>query len=74
MENLKSFQLEMFSSTKLPSTNPDKHLSEGMGANCAGVETRGKWSLSEKALYINSLELLAGESAILTFPKNKQLD
>ena len=39
-----------------------------------GVEIGGKWSLPEKALHINCLELLAVKNAIPTFTKNKQLD
>ena len=38
----------MFDSTKTPSSNSDRCHSEVMGANCMGVETRGKWFLSEK--------------------------
>ena len=62
----KSFQWKLFDSTKTPSTNSDSCHFEMMGTNCMGVETRGKWSLSEEASHINSMELLAAKNAILT--------
>ena len=47
---------------------------EGLGASCIGMETCGKWSVEEKKLLINILELLAAKNAILAFTKNKTIN
>ena len=46
---------------------------EGWGANCMGMETGGKWSVEERKLHINILELLALKNAILAFTKEKTM-
>jgi len=42
----------------------------GWGAVCNGTRTGGHWSDQEKALHINSLELLAGSFAVKAFTKH----
>ena len=44
---------------------------KGWGAVCNGQRTRGHWSVQEKKLHINSLELLAGTFAIKAFVKHQ---
>ena len=46
----------------------------GWGANCMGMETGRKWSVEERKLHINILELLAVKNAILAFTKEKTID
>ena len=43
----------------------------GWGASCQGLSTGGAWSLQEKKLHINILEMIAAELAIKTFTKGK---
>ena len=38
-----------------------------------GMETGGKWSVEERKLHINILELLALKNAILAFTKEKTM-
>ena len=44
---------------------------KGWGAHFQGVSTGGPWSLEERKLHINCLELLAGSFAIKTFTKTR---
>ena len=43
----------------------------GWGAYCQGTHTGGPWSLREKRLHINCLELLVATLAVKTFLKNQ---
>ena len=43
----------------------------GWGACCGNFQTRGLWSLSERLLHINCLELLAGGFVLKSFLRNK---
>ena len=47
---------------------------EGWGANCIGIETGGKWSVQDRKLHVNILELLAVKNVILTFTKEKTIN
>ena len=44
---------------------------QGWGAACNGARTGGHWSVQERTLRINSLELLAGSFAIKAFAKHR---
>jgi len=44
----------------------------GWGASLNGVSTSGKWSLSEKTLHINALEMKAAENGLKHFCGEKQ--
>ena len=45
---------------------------KGWGASCQTISTGGQWSLQERDLHINVLELKAVQLAILTFTKTKK--
>lgn len=42
---------------------------KGLSAVCRGVQTGGQWSMKEKELHINALELLAVKLTLMTFTK-----
>ena len=44
---------------------------QGWGAVCNGIRTGGHWSIQERTLHINSLELLAGAFAVKAFTKQR---
>ena len=47
---------------------------EGWKASCMSMETWGKWSVEERKLHINILELIAVKNAILAFTKEKTIN
>lgn len=44
---------------------------EAWGASCDGIEIGGSWSISERKLHINSLELMAVQNALRYYLSNK---
>ena len=55
------------------STDAAKGTSGGWGAECQGQSTGGPWTMEEKKLHINVLELLAAELGLKTFTKLKEV-
>ena len=47
----------------------DAATSGGWGASCRGINTGGQWTIKEKDLHINQLEMIAADLAIRTYTK-----
>ena len=69
--------LEAFNGKAILSPNPEMVIEtdaskEGWRAHYNGMSIGGHWSMAEKALHINALELKAGIFAVKDFAKQKQ--
>ena len=53
-------------------TIPSDASLQGCGAVCNGTRAGGHWSVQEKGLHINCLELIAGSFAIKIFAKHRR--
>ena len=69
--------LKLHNGRPLILSHPDMFMTtdaslKGWGASCQGQRTEGSWSITEKDLHINVLEIIAVKYAILTFTKIKK--
>ena len=74
IENLKYFNGRYLIQAKPQIVIQTDASLEGWEANCMGMETGSKWSVEERKLHINVLELLVVKNAILAFTKEKTIN
>ena len=68
----RSFQRESYSVPKSRNGYRNRCLQRRLGAHYNGMSIRGHWSMAEKGLHKNALELKAGIFAVKAFEKQKQ--
>ena len=70
----KILQWEVYNSGQASDSNTDRYLTGRLGSQLHGYVDWGKWSVEEKKLHINILELLVVKNAIIAFTKEKTIN
>ena len=70
----KILQWVVYNSGQASDSNTDRYLTGRLGSQLHGYVDWGKWSVEEKKLHINILELLVVKNAIIAFTKEKTIN
>ena len=70
----KILQWEVSNSGQASDSNTDRYFTGRLGSQLYGYGNWGKWSVEERKLHLNILELLAVKNAILAFTKEKTIN